>query len=128
MHQFGLRSSVVAIAPHKLEEAARFSVGGPFLVQKRQLAILEGFEELVPVDIFETVAVTELDAQHTLAVVALGALDNGRPAVAAVHPSAYALMVGRGLGCARVRLLPTRVVPLAAAGITVLFQPTVVLV
>jgi hypothetical protein len=72
----------VTVAPDEPEEPARFSVSGLFLVRERELQTLERFEELVPIDIFRSVVVTELDARQSLAIFIFRAFDHGRPAAA----------------------------------------------
>src|SRR4051794_37043820 len=70
------------------------SIGSLILVQKGELPILEGFEELVPIDRFQLVIrFGEVDAEDSLAVVAFRSLHLGWLATALFDPSPYGVVV-----------------------------------
>src|SRR5256885_17069497 len=92
----GLRSSRRLVPADELVEPARPTVARRLLIHEGQATIVEGAEEMVPIDLVEIVAaVSELDAQHTRVVVRTGAFHGGRHATALLGPLADDVVVGR---------------------------------
>ena len=80
----------------EFEEAAFLAVGGFILMKKRQLSVIKGLEERVPVYVFQLIGMAELGPQDTFAVLALGSSDHSWTAGPALHPRPDRIAISGG--------------------------------
>src|SRR4051812_15989170 len=89
------RRLLIVSALHELEEPALLSLAGFVLIEECQFPVVEGLEELIPLDVLEPVGMSKLNSQNAFTVLAFGAFDHGGPAFPRLHPAADLVVIRR---------------------------------